>query len=48
MLVVQRLARILLKMQTLNTDLYVFELALIVRTNGDHDLAFADDWLLEL
>ncbi len=48
MLVVHGLARILLQMQALNADLHVFELALIVRADRNHDLALADDGLFEL
>lgn len=48
MLVVHGLARILLQMQALDADFHVFELALIVRADRNHDLALADDRLLEL
>lgn len=48
MLVVHRLAGILLQMQALDADLDVFELPLAVRTDGNDDLALADDRVLVL
>ncbi len=48
MLVVHRLAGILFKVQALDADLDVLELALTVGTERDDDLALADDRVLEL
>jgi hypothetical protein len=48
MLVVHRLAGVLLQMQALDADLDVLELALAIRPERDHDLALADDRVLEL